>query len=102
MHQQVSSHQPRQLDVVRHDDERRLCALVQLGQKLVNLPRRSAVEVSRGLVGEDDLGFHHESSRDGHSLLLSARELTRLVEAAIGESYGLQKGQGELLSVLSA
>ena len=46
---------------------------------------RDPVEVARGLVGHDQGGVGRERARDGHPLLLPARELPRGVVHAVLE-----------------
>src|SRR3990172_8438040 len=53
--------------------------------------RGPRVEVPRGLVGEEKGGLGDESAGDGDALLLSARELARLVIHAIGEADPLER-----------
>ena len=44
---------------------------------------RLGVQVPRGLIGEQEKGIVHEGARDGHALLLSARQFSRFVLSAI-------------------
>ena len=67
------------LRVGHHDDGRTLA--VQLRKQFHHLAAVLRVEVTRGLVGQDQLGVRHHGTGDGHTLLLSAREL-------LGEVFG--------------
>ena len=53
--------------------------LVQLCQELHHFETILGVEVTSRLVGEDELGIHHDGSGNGDALLLTARELLREV-----------------------
>jgi len=55
-----------------------------------------AVEISGGLVGQDDGGPGHERARDGHALSLSSRKLVRPVFHAGGQPDRLQGPFGSL------
>ena len=50
------------------------------------LARELGVEGGGRLVKEHDVGLHGKGARDGDALLLSARELARVVVLAVGES----------------
>jgi hypothetical protein len=56
-----------------HDDGGAL--LVDALEQVHDLARHQRVEVSRGLVGQDQLGITGQHAGDGHALLLSAGEL---------------------------
>ena len=59
------------LRVGHHDDSGALA--VQFAQQLDDLGAILRVEVTCGLVGEDELGIGHHGTGEGHTLLLSAR-----------------------------
>ena len=59
-------------------------------EEVHDLDRRLAVERAGGLVGEDQRRLVDERARDGHALLLTARELARQVPAAVGEPDALE------------
>ena len=60
-----------------------LCQLPHDGQHLAGQFR---VEGAGGFVEIDDLGAGGESAGDGHALLLTARQLTRVVVGPVGET----------------
>ena len=45
------------------------------------------VEVTSRLVGEDQLGIHHDGTGNGDALLLTARELLRKVMGAMTDGH---------------
>ena len=45
------------------------------------------VEISGGLVGEQDRRMIHQRARDGHALALAAGKLVGLVHHALGEIH---------------
>ena len=45
-----------------------------------------AIEVAGGFVGQDERRPRDDGARDGHALLLAARELARVVLVAVGEA----------------
>ena len=63
----------------------------QLGEQLQDAAAGGAVEVAGGLVGEQDGRPGGEGARQGDPLLLAARELARVVVAAVGEADGGQQ-----------
>ena len=63
----------------------------QLGQQLQDAAAGGAVEVAGGLVGEQDRRPGGEGAGEGDPLLLAARELARVVVAAVGEADGGQQ-----------
>src|SRR5262249_15191245 len=56
-------------------------------QNFHDLVAGCGVEVSGGLVGKNDIGIVDKRPRDGHSLLLAARELRRTVIEAGGPAH---------------
>ena len=69
---------------------------VELAEQLHDVGGVGAVEVSRGLVAPDDLGLVHQGPRDGHTLLLAAGELRRVVLLPVGEPHERQRFGGAL------
>ena len=61
---------------------------VEQVQDLVGAP---AVEVSRGLVAEEEGGVGHDGAGDGHALLLPAGELPRVVLHAVRQADDAQR-----------
>ena len=76
------------LRVGHHDDGGALA--VQFAQQLDDLGAVLRVEVTCGLVGEDELGVGHHGTGDGHTLLLSARELLGEVLRPMADGHALQ------------
>src|ERR1039458_9664034 len=60
-----------------------------LAQKAEQLAARLGVEVSRGLVGKDDLGAAHQRAGGSHPLLLTAGELTPTVPEPVPDARDL-------------
>ena len=54
-----------------------------LQQQIEDVAAVGAVEVAGGLVGEDERRIVGQRARDGHALLLAARQLRRIVMAAV-------------------
>ena len=52
---------------------------VQGSKQFENCLGAFRVQISGGLIGEDDLGFTDNGARDGHSLLFAARHFRWLV-----------------------
>src|SRR5215813_5265575 len=76
----------RQLGIVRHEHDGRLSVPVDVDEEIDHLMARAAVEVPGGLVGEEDRRIVGERARDGDALLLSSRQLRRIVMAARREA----------------
>ena len=58
------------------------------------------VEVARWLVGEEQTTLARDGTRDGHALLLTARELLRHELHSVAEADTLQRLNGPLLRFL--
>ena len=71
------------LGIVGDEDERRLAGAVNLQEQVDDMSARRAVEVAGRLVGQQDRRVVRERARDGDALLLAARELRRIVMAAV-------------------
>ena len=67
---------------------------VQLLEQAHDLLAGGGVEVSRGLVREQDGRPHHQGARDGHPLALAAGELVGLVGDAVAQVDHLQGAAG--------
>src|SRR5688572_24720586 len=63
--------------VVRHHDESGVRLRVELEEQRDDALARVRVEIARGLVREQHRRPRDEGARDGHALLLAARELPR-------------------------
>ena len=72
---------------------------MQLLEEDKDLIGGAGVEVTGGLVGEDDGGVVDQGTGNGHALHLSARHLVALVLQAVAESHGLQGGNGSLATL---
>ena len=67
------------------------CALgIEAGEQFHNLASVLGVKVSRRLVGKDEARPSHHGTGDGHSLLLSAAELLRIVLGAVAHVHTSQ------------
>ena len=82
----VTSATRRQLRIVRHEHQRRLARAVDVEQQLDDLVAGGAVEIAGRLVGEQDRRIVRQRARDRDALLLAARELRRIVMAALGRA----------------
>ena len=71
------------LGIVGDEDERRPARAVDLEQQVDDVAAGRAVEVAGRLVGQQDRRVVGERARDRDALLLAARELRRIVMAAI-------------------
>ena len=65
--------------VVRHHQDGLAVLVHERLQQVQDLVGALAVEVAGGLVAEQEGGVGHDGARDGHALLLPARQLARLV-----------------------
>src|SRR6185503_17460210 len=86
--------------VVGHHDDRLLELAVERLHEGQDVLGALGVEVARGLVRDKHAGVAHDRARDGHALLLSARELPRIVAGAVGQAHHLQGGEGALAPLL--
>src|SRR5262245_26700950 len=78
------------LGIVRHHDDRLLLLAVERLHEVQDLLRSVTIEVTRRLVAHQQARIRHERTRDGDTLLLTARQLLGLVTRAIGEADELQ------------
>ena len=74
--------------------------LVQLGEQLHYLQTILGVKVTRRLIGQDQLGVHHDGTGNGDALLLTARELLRKVVCAVADGHPAQHFFNTLLTLL--
>ena len=60
----------------------------------------AAVEITGGLIGQEQFRFPHQGTGDGRSLLLSSRQLIGKEVCALGQADHFQrpKGHGALLA----
>ena len=89
----------RDVSFVRYQQERDALLLIQALKDLHNLETGVRVEVPGGLVGEQERGPIDECPRDGHTLLLSPRELVRVMALAAFEAYELQELASPLVTI---
>ena len=75
---------------------------MQLLQERHNLVRRAGVQVTRGLVGQDDYRRGDEGTGYGHALLLTAAELGRGVAHTLVESHTVDGLHGHLAPLAGA
>ena len=85
------------LGVGHHDDGGAF--LMKFGQKVHHLLAVLRIQVTGGLVGEDELGVGDDGTGDGHTLLLTARELLREVLGAMLDGHALHDGVHTLLAL---
>jgi hypothetical protein len=78
---------PRKPRVVRDDQERRLLHFVHLAQQVEHRVGRLRVEIAARLVGQHERRRHREGARNRDSLLLTPRQVVRLVMRTIGEAH---------------
>src|SRR5436309_3133901 len=90
--------EPRIRRIVRHHDQRR-AALVQLGEQLHHRLPVLRVQVSGGLVREQDEGIAGDGAGDGHALLLAARELPGHVARPVAHADAIESVLYALLAI---
>src|SRR5205823_6150281 len=88
----------RDVVLVRHD-ENRDSLRVQFLKERHHFHGRSAVEIARRLVGEEQPRLGDERSRDRNSLLLPAGQLARLVVEPVAETDTFERARRELFRV---
>ena len=72
--------------IVRHQQERFVASADNVAEKFEGALRIVGIEISRRLVGQDDLRIVRERASDGHSLLFAAEKMTAL--AATRQTWG--------------
>ena len=87
--------------LVRHDDHR-VAAPVDVLEQRHDLLRGAAVERAGRLVGEDHLGLADQRARDGHALLLAARQLVGHEGLAIRQPDQVEELLGAVVALLAA
>jgi len=75
---------------VRDQDEGLTLLPVEPAKQPQDLGAPVRVEVARGLVGQNEGGSVDERARDGHPLLLAARELRRPVPGSVRQAHQLK------------
>src|SRR5476649_1438096 len=75
-----------QLEVVRHEHERRALLAVEAEDELDHGGGGVVVQVARRLVAEEDFRPVHEGPRERDALLFPAGKLHRVVIAALAEA----------------
>ena len=75
-----------ELGVMRHQHDGRMAGAVHAEQQLDDLMTGLAVQVAGRFVREQQRGIVGERAGDGHALLLAARQLRRIVMAAVAEA----------------
>ena len=73
---------------------------MQLLEEHEHLERRTGVEVTGSLVGQQHGGIVDQRTGDGHTLHLSARHLVRLMFQTVAQAHGLQSLDGSLAALL--
>ena len=98
----------RQVPVMGDDDDGLSEAVAEVEEKLVDVFLGIAVQVARGLVGQNDAGAVDNGSGNGYPLLLPAGEFGGLVLQSVAQSQGrkqlrcLPSGVGCALRAISA
>src|SRR5882672_7891150 len=77
-----------------HQEQSRAYARLECKQQLDDGRARGAVEISRRLVGKQDLGFMHNGAGERYALLLAAGELSWIMVEAMGQRDRLQRLRG--------
>src|SRR5207248_9478896 len=77
----------RELRAVRHDDQDRALPPMKVEQERCDIVRGGAIEITGGLVAQQQPRTPNERSRDGHALALAARKLAGPVVDPIGQAY---------------
>ena len=85
------------LGVGYHDDGGAF--LVEVGQKVHHFLAVLGVQVTRRLVGEDELGVGDDGTGDGHPLLLATRQLLREMVFAVPDVHTGHDGFHTLLAL---
>ena len=65
-------------------------------KRFAQFRRRHFVEMPEGLVGQQDVGLHHEGPRDRHALAHAAGQFVRIGVGEIGRAQPLQPRQRAL------
>jgi len=81
----------RQLGVVGDEDQRRPPHRVDVAHQIHDVPAVGAVEIAGRLVGQQDRRIVGQRPRQRHALLLSARQLRRVVMRAAGQADLLEQ-----------
>src|SRR5688572_30791848 len=68
-----------EIQIMRYEHKSSACGGIQLEKQLHNPVARRGVQISGGLIREKNFGLVHESPREGHTLLLAARKLCRIM-----------------------
>lgn len=83
---------------VRHHYDRR-SLLIQLGEQLHNLGTVLGIQVTRWLIGQDNLRVGNYRTGDSHTLLLTSGELLREVSRTVADIHPLQDIRYHLLTL---
>ncbi len=70
-------------------------------EKLHDFSSGGAIEVSRGLIGEQELRTHDDRTGNGHALPFAAGQLLGSVVEPVPESNGFQRFCGKLTTLLA-
>jgi hypothetical protein len=88
--------------LVGNEYDRNALLFIQPLEDADDLFARSCVQVTCGLVSENNRRVVYERSGDGHTLLLPTGQFGRLMVNPIGQSDRLQSGQGALPAITGA
>ncbi len=93
-HDQTAVGHGSELLVVGHNDEGLAELASQAEEQFVKLAGIRGVEVTRGLIGEDDIWLVDECPRHRHALLLASGKLCGLVSGPVSHSQKVQQIEG--------
>jgi hypothetical protein len=82
--------------IVRDHHDRLAVIAIERVQQIENLVARLAIEIAGRLVGEDERRIRDDGAGDADTLLLAARELARVVLAALGQAHNLERDRDAL------
>ena len=83
---------------MRYHEDSRAC-LIQFGKQFHHLPAVLGVEVSRRLIGEDELGICDDGAGNGDPLLVPSGQLLREMQGTVGDVHPLEDVRYHLLAL---
>ncbi len=91
---------PRGDAVFMRDHDDRLARAVQVAEQLHDLVARARVEVTRGLISQNDLWIVDQCAGNRHALLLATRELRGTVIESLSETHHFRQLDAALACLL--
>src|SRR3979409_2684506 len=98
-HRHMAVGSVRHRGVVRDGHDRDPDLLPERGDHVQNIRSSYLVELSGGLIGQEDLRTRRESNRNGHSLRLAPGQLTGRVLAAVAKSDAVKELENRRLDL---